>query len=176
MRNTVAVRPLRAVHLCVLLVGLLALPTSRVKAQQATGAVTGVVRDSAGRVLAGARIRVVGGSVTANSAADGAFRLSEVPAGAQRVVIQYLGYAADTVAVDVTAGRAVRADVTLKTPVYQLSALLVEGRVAGQAAALNKQRASDNLTSVVDAELVGRLPDQNLAEALARQWMGLRRT
>ena len=38
----------------------------------------------------------------------------------------------------------------------------------GQAAALNQQKAADNVASVIDAELVGRLPDQNLAEAVSR--------
>jgi len=44
----------------------------------------------------------------------------------------------------------------------------VRGQVVGQASALNQQRAAATISSVIDNELVGRLPDPNLAEALAR--------
>ncbi len=56
----------------------------------------------------------------------------------------------------------------LETAVVKLSAVTVTSQVAGQAAALNQQRAAANVASIIDNELVGRLPDPNLAEALAR--------
>ena len=99
---------------------------------------------------------------------DGSFRILGVPEGSHRLIVRYFGFQPETISVAVTAGQVTRADVTLRQPVQQLDAIRVESNVAGQAAALNQQKASDNFSSVVDAELVGRLPDRNLAEALGR--------
>jgi TonB-dependent receptor len=151
-----------------LVTALLSAPGAALFAQQSTGVVVGTVSDESKRPLAGAAITVE--SVLRNAAAvrDGSFRVTGIAGGSHRLIARYLGYQPETLTVNVTAGRAVRADVVMHRPVQELDAIRVESNVAGQAAALNQQRASNNLTSVVDAELVGRLPDRNLAEALGR--------
>ena len=137
-------------------------------AQSSTGAVTGAVTDETQRPLTGALIRDVDGKAEGSAGRDGRYILLNVMAGNRRLVVRYLGYQPETLSVTVTAGNTTRADISLKRPLQQLDAIRVESAVAGQAAALNQQRAADNLSSVVDAELVGRLPDRNLAEALGR--------
>ncbi len=50
----------------------------------------------------------------------------------------------------------------------QLDKSVVVGKSEGQADAYNKQRNSDNLKNIVDAELIQKLPDQSTADALQR--------
>jgi outer membrane receptor for ferrienterochelin and colicin len=90
-----------------------------------------------------------------------------VISGALTLIVRYLGYQPETLSVAAVPGKSVIADVVMHRPM-QLETIRVESSVAGQAAALNQQRAADNVSSIVDAELVGRLPDRNLAEALGR--------
>jgi len=137
-------------------------------AQQGTGVITGTITDATHRPLAGAEITLEGTVRRASANRDGSYRLTDVAEGSQHLIARYIGYLPETLSVNVTARRVARADVTLRQPIQELEVIRIESNVAGQAAALNQQRASDNLSSVVDAELVGRLPDRNLAEALGR--------
>ena len=160
-------RPARRRAWAVALVATLALPGATLTAQQPTGTVVGTVVDEARRPLAGAAITVESAVTRTSAVRDGSFRLA-VQVGAHHVIVRYLGYQAETLSVTVTAGQVTRADGVMRRPIQQLETIRIESNIAGQAAALNQQRASDNLSSVVDAELVGRLPDRNLAEALGR--------
>lgn len=144
------------------------LSATALHAQTTTGSVTGTITDETLRPLAGALIRTLDGSAEGVAGRDGRYLIVNARSGAQRLVVRYLGYQPETLSVAIEAGRTVRADVALKRPLQQLDAIRIESAVAGQAAALNQQRAADNISSVVDAELVGRLPDRNLAEALGR--------
>ncbi|MEO7998286.1 MAG: TonB-dependent receptor [Gemmatimonadaceae bacterium] len=137
-------------------------------AQDARATVGGTVTDEHQRPLAGASLQVLGSSITGSAARDGSFRLLGVQTGSRRIVIRYLGYKPESVTVNVAGGARNNIDVVMRHPAQQLEAIVVESPVAGQAAALNQQKSADNLSSVVDAELVGRLPDRNLAEALGR--------
>lgn len=58
------------------------------------GTVTGHVRDATGLGVAGAEVRVAGGTLRAVTAADGAFRLRGVPAPAASVAIRRIGFRA----------------------------------------------------------------------------------
>lgn len=69
------------------------------------GTVVGsVVSARSGIPLAEARVSVAGSGRVVLTDARGRFRLGEVPAGARAVVAQFIGHAADTVAVEVVAG------------------------------------------------------------------------
>lgn len=137
-------------------------------AQSATGSIAGIVTDSSGRALAGAEVSRVGASGRAATGRDGSFRLADLPAGQVQLIVRFIGYAPVTREVTVTAGTTTSTRIALSAVSYKLEELRVEGQLLGQAAALSQQRTADNLVNVVDAELVGRLPDQNIAEALAR--------
>jgi TonB-dependent receptor len=132
------------------------------------GTVVGRVTDGTGRGLVGAQLSLEGRrEIVAVATSDGRFR-ARVPAGTQRLVARYLGYRNVTQTVTVRAGAVTTLDFRLAEAVTTLSAVTVQGQRAGQAAALNQQQAQDVVGNVVDNELVGRLPDQNLAEALQR--------
>lgn len=140
---------------------------------------TAMAQDGAslvGRVLAadgdtgfeGARVAIpeLGRSTTTQR--DGRYRFSDLPAGAHTVVVRYLGAPEDAERVELAAGERLSLDFRLTGEGTQIEDLLVVGQAAGQAAAINQQRASDNLRSVVSADAIGQFPDQNAAEALRR--------
>jgi TonB-dependent receptor len=133
----------------------------------AQGVVAGTVTDPNGRPLSGVLVLVEGTNVRAASD-QGKYRAINVPAGARTLTFRYIGYQAVTTPVVVENGKTVMLDVKLAEAVNRLAAIEVKGQVVGQASALNQQRTSPTISSVIDNELVGRLPDPNMAEALAR--------
>ena len=133
----------------------------------AQGVVTGTVTDPAGRPLSGVLVQIEGTTIrTATS--QGVYRLVNTPVGSRTLLFRYIGYQPLSRPVTVIAGKTVTLDVQLAEAVTSLSAVKVEGQVVGQASALNQQRTSSSISSVIDNQLVGRLPDPNMAEALAR--------
>ncbi|MEY3774582.1 MAG: Colicin receptor precursor [Verrucomicrobiota bacterium] len=154
-----------------LLVGIV-LSVTAVQAQTASGILAGRVRDGSGNPLASARVAVVNTNLQAVTERDGDYYLGTVPAGNYTVRVSYLGLPARDELVVVTAGERttlnVRLGVADSDEVVQLEAMSIEGQRAGQARALNLQRASENLKEIVAADAIGRFPDQNTAEAMQR--------
>ncbi|MBM3843436.1 MAG: TonB-dependent receptor [Verrucomicrobia bacterium] len=154
-----------------LLVGIV-LSVTAVQAQTASGILAGRVRDGSGNPLASARVAVVNTNLEAVTERDGDYYLGTVPAGNYTVRVSYLGLPARDELVVVTAGERTTLDVRLgvadSDEVVQLEAMSIEGQRAGQARALNLQRASGNLRNIVAADAIGRFPDQNAAETMQR--------
>jgi TonB-dependent receptor len=145
----------------------LLLPAALAAQTPTTGTIRGRVTDDLDRPLAGAVVEVEGTSTRALSDRDGWFRLP-APAGQRTVTVRYLGYAPGTIDVSVQGQREAFASVQLAETAIPIEGILVTGQVAGQAAALSQQRVASRITTVIDNELVGRLPDPNMAEALSR--------
>ena len=133
----------------------------------AQGVVTGSVTDPSGRPLSGVLVSVDGTSIRAASE-NGTYRAVNVPSGTRTLTFRYLGFQPVIKTVTVTTGAAATLDVKMADAMTSLAAMQVQGQVAGQASALNQQRTASTISSVIDNELVGRLPDPNMAEALAR--------
>ena len=133
----------------------------------AQGVVSGTVTDPSGRPLSGVLVLVDGTSIR-TATEQGIYRAVNVPAGARTITFRYLGYAPLSKSVSVENGRTAALDAKLVEVATALAAVQVKGQVVGQASALNQQRTSPTISSVIDNELVGRLPDPNMAEALAR--------
>lgn len=142
-------------------------PPVIVRAQQ-TGEVAGTITDPSGRPLGGVTVQVGSSRLGAASERDGRYRVVRVPAGSQTLTFRYIGFQSTTRTIEVKAGDVVTLNVQLSEAITQLATVTVAGQVAGQAAALNQQKTSLGVSSVIDNELVGRLPDPNMAEALAR--------
>ncbi len=156
----------RALARGALALALLALPF-RLAAQE-TGSVSGRVFDAeTGAVLRGAVVAIAGTTVRATTGADGAYALS-APAGPQTLTVDYLGLPSASRPVTVAAGGAVRLDVELRTGVVRLGDFRVESTRTGQARALNQQRASTNLVSIISSDLSGQFPDKTIADAVKR--------
>ena len=141
---------------------VVALPVS------AQSTVSGTVSDPNGRPLGGVLVQLDDARSGVSTDRDGTYRMVRVSAGAHKLTFRYLGFQPRVVPATVAANGTTVVNASLAEAIVKLAAVSITGQVAGQAAALNQQRAAGNVSSVIDNELVGRLPDPNLAEALAR--------
>lgn len=134
------------------------------------GSLEGRVTDYGGsHPFAGAQLRLVEIDRVAVSERDGRYRFADLPPGRYTLTAEYIG--AETLRVEVQiagADAAVTEDLRLGEQSVRLANVLVVGQAAGQAAAINQQRAADNIRNVVSADAIGQFPDQNAAESLAR--------
>lgn len=141
----------------------------RVTSAQSTGSVSGVVTDQkTDELLPGANIFVEGTSIGTSTNSQGRFTLNGVPAGEQTFVISYLGYSTLYETVEVESGDTEFIRVQLEDNFVEMEGITVQGFRQGQARALNLQKTAANIKNVVAADLIGRFPDQNAAEALRR--------
>ncbi len=136
--------------------------------------IEGRVSDQSGAVsLNGAIITIEETGISAVTGRDGRFRFTNLPAGDYTLITTYIGAdpvetvvsiadAADTIATDVAMG----ADLSL------MDNILVIGQRGSINSALNQQRSSDNIISVLSADAIGNFPDQNVTEA-ARRALGV---
>jgi TonB-dependent receptor len=153
---------------------VLALPAGAQLA--AIGTIEGrVINARSGEYLESARITVQGTSLEAFSDSDGSFLLTNVPAGTARVTVFYTGLSPQTIQVLVASGQTAQLDLTLGTTAPRLDGTIVtldEFRVEtsremdGAALAINEQRFSSNIKTVVSTEEFGNVADGNVAEFL----------
>jgi TonB-linked SusC/RagA family outer membrane protein len=116
-------------------------------AAQATGTVTGLVRDAVTlQPLPGAQVSVAGTGVGGLANNVGRFLLLNVPAGQQTLTVQLIGYGEATQVVTVEAGGTATADFQLREQALSLEGVIVTG-TAGQA----RRREVGNTISSVDA-------------------------
>lgn len=124
----------------------------------------GRVVDAAGAPLPGAWVEVGGRSTTAGP--DGRFVLTGVASGPTDVTVAYVGYSASTLPVTVAeAGNEVV--LTLK-PVDEVSEVVVSSARAAERRSLQVKKVANNFVEALYANDVGKLPDQNVAEAVRR--------
>jgi TonB-dependent receptor len=120
---------------------------------QTTGAVAGRVSDAAtSKSLQGAVVRVIGTNIVDYSDADGRFVLSGVPAGPQRVEIDYVGLDRLTREVTVMPGGVASLAAALTSETLKLEAFTVSESVRGQALAINQQKTASGLVNIVSEE------------------------
>lgn len=146
---------------------LSALNTNTVFASDAV--IQGKITDENNSVyFQGAQVTIKELNLTTISARDGSFRFSNLPQGQYTVVIKYLGAATIEKQVTVTDGAISNNDYVLRQQATAMENMIVYGQSAGQAGALNRQKNANRIASVVSADAIGQLPDQNAAEALQR--------
>src|SRR5690606_10463335 len=116
-----------AIAACV--AGLLLPGTTPALAQQAGGAVEGIVRSAdGGSPLVGAQVIIEGPSLGALTGADGRFRIAPVPPGTYTVVVHFLGYATERrEGVVVREGQSTRVEFEMRTEVLSLGEIVVTG-------------------------------------------------
>lgn len=136
---------------------------------QAAGAdiLTGTVTDATGEAgLQGALVTIEELGRTASADRFGTYRFANIPAGDYTLSVSYVG--ADTVTDSVTVSGDTDFSIRLGGDVRYLDNILVVGSSAAQAGAINQQRASDALISVIDSDGLGNFPDTTVADSLAR--------
>ncbi|HJU72341.1 MAG TPA: TonB-dependent receptor [Gemmatimonadaceae bacterium] len=121
---------------------ILAAPWQLANAQ--TGSVQGRVSDSTGAAIVSALLIVEGTGVRASSAGNGRYALGGVPSGARVVRVRALGYAQESVPVNVTAGRSTTLDIVLRRSAQTLAPITV---VTGSRA---RHTAAEELAVPVD--------------------------
>ncbi|WP_442890666.1 outer membrane beta-barrel protein [Congregicoccus parvus] len=143
-----------------------------IRAQEATGTITGRVFDPATReYLRNVEIRVEGTSLATISQQGGRFRLPNVPAGSFIVVARFPGYPDLRTSVVVTAGT--DSNVMLEfgaasstDDTIVLSEFEVSSEIAGNAKALAEQRNSMDLGRLVASDTFGDVTEGNVGEFL----------
>lgn len=134
---------------------------------QTTYTISGYVFDEQGLTLPGATVQITSldrGSVTDQS---GRFVMNNVPEGTYTLEVSYLGFQPATRQVEVSAD--VEVEFTLTPGLIQGDEVMViSERLAGEAKALNQQRANMNVTNVVSTDQIGKFPDANVGDALKR--------
>ena len=132
--------------------------------------ITGRVTEGTGTIgLEGAIVRILETGQTATAGRDGSFRFSNVPAGEYTLEVSYLGADSQSRQVSLaTDASTASASFLLGAEVAVTDNILVVGQRGALTSALNRQRAADGVVTVLSADAIGRLPDENVAEAARR--------
>ncbi|HKF49690.1 MAG TPA: TonB-dependent receptor [Terracidiphilus sp.] len=136
--------------------------------QPGNGTITGAVKDSAGAVLQGAKVELQPQlrPITTNS--QGEFTLTSVPAGTYSVTISYVGFAPYTGSVTVAPGQVATVNANLNVATRADNVEVTAERPRGDAEAINRTLAADNILQVLPADVITSLPNANIADALGR--------
>ncbi len=134
------------------------------------GVIEGRVSDQSETIsLEGAIVRIVETGATTSTDRAGEFRFNAVPAGDYTITVSYLGAAPTTLTVNVpSADATATATVRLGENVLVAENILVIGQRGSLNAALSRQKSSDSVITVLSADAIGQLPDENVAEAVRR--------
>lgn len=116
-------------------------------------------------LLEGARISIDSLDRSVATARDGSFSFGQLPAGTYDVTASFLGAGSQHETVTVRDGETSNLEIVLGRSMDEIVARGIRG---GNAKALNQQRNSDTVVSVVSADDIGALPDANVAEAVQR--------
>jgi len=136
--------------------------------QSDKGAISGTVKDSGGAVLQGAKVelQLQGRPISSDQLGD--FAIAEVPAGTYSVSISYVGFAPFTSSVTVVAGQTAHIDAVLKVASGNDEVIVTADRPHGEAEAINRTLAAENILQVLPADVIVSLPNANIADALGR--------
>ena len=136
--------------------------------QSNKGIISGVVKDSGGAVLQGAKIELQPQGRPISSNELGEFSISEVDSGTYTVTVSYVGFTSFTGSVTVVAGQTARIDAVLKVANGNDEVIVTADRPRGEAEAINRTLAADNILQVLPADVIVSLPNANIADALGR--------
>lgn len=145
----------------------MALLPSPAESQQ-TGSITGRVTSAGGQPLSDTRVQVVGTTRGTLTAADGSYRIQQVPAGMQDVRALRLGYAAQTKPVAVTAGGTSSADFTLAETATTLDQVVVTATGETQ-----RRRESGASVGTIDADDINIAATPVLSNILSSRTPGV---
>jgi len=136
--------------------------------QSGKGVIDGVVRDSAGAVLQGAKIEMQPQLRPITTNGQGEFTVTDVPAGTYAVTVSYVGFAPYTSSITVVAGRSAHVDAKLQVASAADQVEVTADRPRGEAEAINRTLAAENILQVLPADVIVSLPNANIADALGR--------
>ena len=137
---------------------------------QRSGIIMGEVIDgSNSEPLGYANVIVKGTSIGTLSNVEGMYRINNVPAGEQVIVVSFIGYADQELTVNITGGEQHQLDaVTLIAEAIMGEEVVITALMRGQVAALNQQANSNTIVNVVSKDNIEGVPDVNAAESISR--------
>jgi TonB-dependent receptor len=150
----------------ILLVSLFCVNVAR--AQEARGTISGVVKDSNGGVLVGARVEIQPTGKSAVSDDQGQFRIPDVPAGQYTLTVSYVGFAPFSTSVTVAPGQVATTEVSMKVASESDQMVVTAERLQGETEAINIERTADDIVQVLPLKVIQSLPNTNIADAVGR--------
>lgn len=133
------------------------------------GDVVGIVSEASTRSgLPGATVTVVETGRTTSADDGGRFRFTGLSAGSVSLLVNYIGYDAQTQTVIVPASGEVEVAVTMGGEVVKLGKFVVEGYREGRSRAIQQKLNQVNISDLISADSIGNLPDRNVSEATGR--------
>jgi TonB-dependent receptor len=136
--------------------------------QSGKGVIDGVVKDPAGAVLPGAKIEMKPQLRPITTNGQGEFTVTDVPAGTYSVTVTYVGFAPYTGSLTVAPGQATHLDAKLQVASSSDEVEVTADRPRGEAEAINRTLAAENILQVLPADVITSLPNANIADALGR--------
>jgi len=138
-------------------------------AQEADATIAGrVINAQTGAFLEGADVRLVEVNRQTIANREGSFTFPRVAPGRYTLRVAYLGIDTRELMVEVAAGQRRFVEVELRSATFRLDEMVITGRIEGQAQALNLQRSSDNLRTVISQDALGQVQEGNIGDALNR--------
>lgn len=136
---------------------------------QSYGVITGTVLGEAENPLPGTSIIIRNVNLGTVTNLEGRFQLRNVPVGLHKLEIIYIGAISQAIDVEVKDNEIVDlGNIVLKEEVNELGEVIVTASIEGQQRAYNQQKNSDQIKTIVSADLINQFPDINVAEALQR--------
>jgi len=137
-------------------------------AQSGKGIISGAVKDSAGAVLQGAKVELKPQLRPVSTDGQGEFTVTEVNPGEYSVTISYVGFDSYMGSITVAAGQTAHIDAVLKVGKENDEVVVTADRPHGEAEAINRTLAAENILQVLPANVIVSLPNANIADALGR--------
>jgi TonB-dependent receptor len=159
-------RPTRLI--AILLVLLATVFVQYAKAQGDRGIVSGHVTDSSGSVLQGAELELQPGPAFTKTGAQGEYFFYSLVPGSYTLTVTYVGFAAFTKTINVTAGQTITVDAQMTVSSVKNEVLVTAERASGEAEEVNRQRSADNILQVLTNDVITSLPNANIADAVGR--------
>lgn len=136
---------------------------------QSNGIITGTVFGESENTLPGASVVIRSLNLGVVTDLEGRFQMRNVPAGLHSLEIIYLGAVTRSIAVELKDGEVKNLGaIILKEELNELGEVIITASIEGQQRAYNQQKNSDQIKTIVSADLIGQFPDINVSEALQR--------
>jgi len=136
--------------------------------QNSKATLAGFVKDPSGAVLQGARVTLDPIAQPNTTDTQGGFVYSDLNPGKYKVTVSFVGFSPYSTEVDLAAGQNAQLNVTLKVASASDDVIVVADRPHGEAEAINRTLAAENILQVLPAEVITSLPNANIADALGR--------
>ena len=134
---------------------------------QATGQITGIVKNSDGQPTASATVMVRGTKLSTVTGTDGRYTLPEVPPGSYTVVAALIGYGFATATASVVPGQVTQLDFALEARAVQLEGVTVVGY------GTQEKRTVTGAIATVNADQLAETPTFNAIKAMQNRLAGV---